>query len=128
MDQAPKYFSLDQANAIVKAISPMLAEVLEIRQVILESQPKVWPVIESAAGNGGSMAASQITREFQRLDLLVREIKRTGAILKDINNGLVDFLAKREGRDIYLCWQYGEDSVLYWHEIDDGYKGRQFIH
>ena len=125
MDNPSRHFTLAQANAIVTAIRPLVAEMLEIRQVILSREPQVWPVFEKAAGNGGNTAASQVALEFQRLDTLVREIHRTGAILKDINTGLIDFLALREGREIYLCWQYGEDQIVYWHEVDAGFAGRQ---
>jgi hypothetical protein len=122
-----RYFTLEQANAVVRAIRPMVREILEIRQTILEKQPQVWPVLENAAGNGGSKEASQVAQEFQRLDKLVKEINLTGAILKDVNTGLVDFLALHEGQDVYLCWQYGEDQIDYWHDIDAGYAGRELI-
>ena len=125
MSEKKRYFTLEQANAVVQAIRPMLAEILAIRQAILEDKPRVWPVIEKAAGNGGSRIASEMAREFQRLDTLVREISATGAILRDINSGLVDFLALREERDVYLCWRYDEPRVEYWHELDGGFAGRQ---
>lgn len=127
MSDAERYFTLEQANAVVKAIRPMLVEIQEIRQAILARQPQVWPVVAKAAGNGGSKEASLAAVEFHRLDSLVREINATGAILKDINGGLVDFLARRQGREVYLCWKLGEEEIEYWHEIDAGYSGRQPI-
>jgi hypothetical protein len=109
MGESPRYFTLEQANTVVSVIRPQVKEILNLRQAILNRQPEIWPVVEHAAGNGGSKEASQVTFEFQRLDTLVREVMATGAILKDINTGLVDFPAFREGKDIYLCWKYGED-------------------
>ena len=125
MADAPHYFTLEQANAVVKAIRPMMAEILEIRRAILAQQPRVWPVIAKAAGNGGSREASQVAVEFQHLDGLVREIQATGAVLKDINEGLIDFLALYQGREIYLCWKFGEEQIDYWHDVDAGFSGRQ---
>jgi len=125
MGKPARYFTIEQANAVMRAIRPMVAEILEIRQAILDKQPQVWPVLERAVGNGGSKVASQVAREFNRMNSLVREIQATGAIFKDINAGLVDFPALREGREVFLCWQYGEESVAYWHELDAGYAGRQ---
>lgn len=124
MNKSPRYFNRDEANAVVRMIRPLLAEIMEIRQVILVRQPEVWPVVEKATGNGGSRAASELAQEFSRLDQLVREIHATGAILKDINTGLVDFLTNRDGRDVYLCWKYGEEDIAFWHEIDGGFGGR----
>jgi lysophospholipase L1-like esterase len=121
------YFTLEEANMALKVIRPLMNEVLEIRQVILEKQPEIWPTLEKAAGNGGSRAASEVVQDFDRLDSLVHQIQDTGAIIKDINTGLLDFLAFREGREVYLCWQYDEDEIRYWHEIDAGFAGRQLI-
>lgn len=127
MPSSPRRFTLAQANAMVKMIRPLLGEIMEIRQVILRRQPEVWPVVEKAAGNGGSRQASEAALEFARLDQLVREIQATGAVLKDINQGLVDFLTERRGQEVFLCWQYGEDGIEFWHGVDDGFAGRQPI-
>jgi hypothetical protein len=127
MSQEKRYFTVEQANALARAIRPLLGEILAIRQAILEERPRLWPVIEKAAGNGGSRFASEMAREFQRLDDLVREITATGAILRDINTGLVDFPALREEKEIYLCWRYDESSVAHWHEVDGGFAGRKLL-
>jgi hypothetical protein len=125
MSEPPRYFTFEQASAVVRLIRPLMAEILRIRQSIVDQQPNLWPVLEHAAGNGGSREASQVAQEFQRLDGLVREIQATGAIIKDINTGLVDFPALREGREVYLCWKYGEDELSFWHDLDAGFAGRQ---
>ena len=39
----------------------------------------------------------------------------------------VDFPARLEGREVYLCWQLGEPEVLHWHAMDAGFAGRQPI-
>ena len=74
MTSAPRRFSLGEANAVVNMIRPLLGEIIDIRQVILKRQPEIWPVVEKAAGNGGSRQASEVAQEFARLDQLVREI------------------------------------------------------
>ena len=121
----PRYFTLDEASATLAVIRPLLAEILEIRQAILEKQPEVWPVLAKAAGNGGSQAANQVELEFHRLNQLVHRVQATGAVLKDLDQGLIDFPALRDGRDVYLCWKFGEDQIRYWHDLDSGFAGRQ---
>jgi len=39
----------------------------------------------------------------------------------------LDFSALKNGREVYLCWQYGEDDIQYWHEVEAGFAGRQPI-
>ncbi|MCC6957000.1 MAG: DUF2203 domain-containing protein [Anaerolineales bacterium] len=122
---APRYFTLEEANTALAIIRPLLSEILEIRQIILDRQSDLWPVIEKSLGNGGSRTASQTVREFERFDRLVRQVMATGALIKDINSGLVDFPALRDGREVYLCWKFDEDGVRFWHDVDSGFAGRQ---
>jgi hypothetical protein len=62
---------------------------------------------------------------IERLDDLVDELEDVGAQLKDHQSGLVDFVGRHEGRDVYLCWKLGEESIAYWHELDAGFAGRK---
>jgi hypothetical protein len=122
-----QYFTLQTANHALTVIRPLMDEIQAIRQEILARQPDVWPVVERSAGNGGSQAASQMVREFERLDALVHQVQATGALFKDINLGLLDFPALRDEHEVYLCWKYGEGDIAFWHEIEAGYAGRQPI-
>lgn len=122
-----RYFTLQEANETLSSIRPLLDEIQSIRKEILARQPEVWPVVERSAGNGGSRTASKLVQEFEKLDALVHQVQDTGALFKDINLGLLDFPALKDGREVYLCWKYGEDDIAFWHEIEAGYAGRQSI-
>jgi hypothetical protein len=121
------YFTVDQANAALVLIRPLMGQLLEIRQVILSKQPELEPMLQKALGNGGSSLASEVAMEVAEMQDLVLQIQSTGALFKDVNSGLVDFLSKREGMDVFLCWRFGEEEVRYWHDLDAGFAGRQPI-
>lgn len=123
----PQFFTLGEANQALKVIRPLMDEVQAIRQKILANQPEAWPAIEKSAGNGGNRALSDMVQDFEKLDALIHQIQDTGAQIKDINTGLLDFSALKEGREVYLCWQYGEEDIAFWHEVEAGYAGRQPI-
>lgn len=120
----PRYFTLDEANAALEEIRPLVGEILAVRREILAVRPELEPVLEKSPANGGNRAAGEVALAFERLDRLIRRVRETGAQLKDLNTGLVDFYALREGREVFLCWRYGEDRVGFWHEIDGGFAGR----
>lgn len=61
----------------------------------------------------------------EELDAVVGEIEHSGAHLKDVQLGLVDFPAMKDGEVIDLCWQFGEPEVAFWHRREDGFAGRQ---
>ncbi len=55
------------------------------------------------------------------------QLYAAGAIVKDLDIGLVDFYSKHEGRDILLCWMYGEEDIQFWHDEECGFQGRQSV-
>lgn len=57
----------------------------------------------------------------------LRDILTTGGVPKDLELGLIDFLGRVSGRDVNLCWRYGEKHVRFWHGLDEGYGGRKPI-
>ncbi len=122
-----RYFTVEEANAMLDVIRPLMREILDVRQVIFQKQPEVVPVLNRLLDNGGSQAASEVALEIEQLHVLIGHLLATGVTLKDINSGLVDFLSQRDGRDVYLCWRYGEESVAYWHELETGFAGRKPI-
>lgn len=119
------HFSLEEANAALEFIRPLVAEILEVRLEILRRQPDVWPVVEKALDNGGSREAGQMAWQIRELEELIRQVHATGAMMKDINAGLVDFPGWRDGKQIFLCWKYDEPEILYWHDLNAGFTGRQ---
>lgn len=70
----------------------------------------------------------QVEREWQESGTkcreLLLELNSLGVEVKG-TEGLVDFPALLEGREIYLCWKYDEPEILFWHEKDAGFLGRQ---
>lgn len=123
----PRYFTLPEANETLQTIRPLMEEILSIRRKIIEHQPEIWSVVEHSAGNGGNQTLSKMLKDFDRFDLVVHQILEMGAEIKDINTGLLDFRALKDGREVYLCWHYGEDDIQFWHELDAGFAGRQSI-
>ena len=120
-----RYFTVEEANAALTTLRPIVATMLAARERIVAAQPELWPVLEKAAGNGGSDKASAVLLDFEALRKSVKAIEGLGIELKDINTGLVDFLSERDGRDVYLCWKYDEPRVAFWHDLEAGFQGRQ---
>ena len=120
-----RYFTVEEANAALPALRHIVAAMLAARGHIVDAQPALWPVLEKAASNGGSDKASAVLVDFEKLRHSVKAIEGLGIELKDINTGLVDFLSKRDGRDVYLCWRYDEPKVAFWHDLEAGVAGRQ---
>ena len=120
-------YSVSEANALLPYIRTLVASMLEAREAILSLQPELWSVIQAAVFNGGSKSASDVTHYILTIQDAIRKLQSLNIVVKDVNTGLIDFPAERDGQLIYLCWLYDEPSVQFWHDIDSGFAGRQRI-
>jgi hypothetical protein len=122
-----KTFTLAEARAALPKVKQLMQMVQDARQEILRLRPEVWPMLRKASLNGGSREAGELLVQFQRLETGVKGIMNMGIVVKDVDEGIIDFLGTRNREDIYLCWQYGEDDIRYWHDLKAGFAGRQPI-
>lgn len=120
-----RYFSLDEARATLPRVKALMEQVQTARREILRVRPDALPAIEKAATNGGNKAAGELSAHAMRLEQGVKGIIALGIMIKDIDAGLVDFLGLRNGREVYLCWRYGEEELGFWHELNAGFSGRR---
>jgi hypothetical protein len=123
----PKYYTLKEANETLNIVRPMLKEMMDIGEKIRARQPELWAMVQKSAGNGGNPELSRLLVEFDHLDALLHQIQDMGIEVKDLTIGLIDFVGLKDGREIYLCWKYGEGEIQFWHEIEAGFAGRQII-
>jgi hypothetical protein len=80
---------------------------------------------EAAPSNGGGAPGRVVSEAFLELQRALGELQAMDVVLRDLDRGLVDFPALREGREVYLCWEAGEGEIEFWHDLDAGYGGRQ---
>jgi hypothetical protein len=122
-----RHFSVEEVNALLPRVRSLVATMLAARQRIVDAQPEVWATLEKAIGNGGSRKAGQLVEDFKHVENSVKAIQALGAVVKDVNTGLIDFPALRGDREVFLCWRYDEPRVEFWHELHTGFAGRQAI-
>lgn len=102
-----------------------MGKLLEHRASIVRDREQIEDVLDDLHSNIGGPVASEMAQRFASIERLVKKIQSYGCVVKDMNTGLLDFLAEIDGREVYLCWRYGEPRVAYYHELHTGYNGRQ---
>ena len=68
-----------------------------------------------------------IASAMERLEKEIQKLEDLGCVLKDMNTGLIDFPAVRLGTRVWLCWKLGEESVIFWHGLHEGFAGRKSV-
>ena len=127
-----RYFTRDEANALLPAIS-MLAERMVAHRAALEvAQARLGGYLERIGGNGGGIQPAELAEAHEAVERdaagiarCVEGIQELGGVVKDIGEGLVDFPAQRDGEDVLLCWKLGEDEITHWHGPEEGFAGRK---
>lgn len=125
------YFTREEAEALLPSITVVLRKIQENRQEIRALEAQLEELQQRAMGNGHHLyeriikLQKEIIALVQALRSALEELQAFGCELKDPDTGLIDFLSLRNGEEVYLCWQLGEERICYWHYLDTGFAGRQ---
>jgi hypothetical protein len=129
---APTFFTADEANRLLPALEPVMRGLQAKRQLLRERQHALEAFRARASRNGGVVPGTDVAeaqREGARLlaeiQEGVRQIESWGGVVKDLDRGLVDFLARRGQEQVFLCWRLGETEIRFWHGLHEGFAGRK---
>jgi hypothetical protein len=125
-------FTLEEANAAVAELRPLVERMVEHGRNLAAAQHSQTELVTRIAGNGGDMQPSDlgdlaktIQAEADAIAACATEINAAGAQIKSLEEGLLDFPSRRDGKEILLCWKLGEGDIGYWHGVDEGFAGRR---
>jgi hypothetical protein len=119
-----RHYSLEQANAALEWVVERL-ERLRSAQIRLTDEEAREALSEAAPENGGGEPGRVVSEAFLDLRSALLELQAMDVVLRDLDRGLVDFPSVRDDREVYLCWEEGEDGIAFWHDLDAGHAGRR---
>ena len=122
------YYTLQEAREILPDIKPILKELVKC-QLKLVVRNNVSLVYEDPFENTKHFVSSAVESnkiQFNYLKLLETLFEK-GIFVKDPDTGLIDFFSMHEGREIFLCYKYPEETISHWHELEHGFADRQPI-
>ena len=105
------FFTPEEANKKLPEVRKLLSEIQELKNTMETSDL--------------SLKDKQST--LDRFSISASKLSEMGIELKDPGTGLIDFPAMRFSEPVYLCWKLGEEEVLYWHGMTEGYLGRKLL-
>jgi hypothetical protein len=126
-----RYFTVEDANELLPTIEPVVTNLKSLRERMVHIAGAVadFELLASSNGHGQDWEALQPDNDLRGLREEIRErirfLEDLGIQVKDLEHGVVDFPAQMFGREILLCWRLGESTVGHWHDIENGFSGRQ---
>lgn len=128
------YFTIDEAENVLPTVERLVRKGQRLRDKIawlLETNDVMLEVSNDDGFHYFMTEQVQVNKEFHKLYYqfykVLEELNSFGVIVKDIDDGLIDFPFKFNGREAFLCWQLGESKIKYWHDPESGYENRQPI-
>ena len=119
-----RHYTVDQANAALQFVGERL-ERLRAARLQLDDEEARAALMEAGPTNGGGAPGRVVSEAFIALQRTLGELQEMEIVLRDLERGLIDFPAFRDGREVYLCWEEGEEEIGVWHDIEAGYGGRK---
>ncbi len=135
MDEGPRFFTVEEANALVATLDIEFGRIAQVRS-------RLGPLIQALGGPdraveilqegaplpaGSEREAEELRRLAGEITGAVERVNALGCLVKDVEMGLVDFYALVDGEPAFLCWQFGERAISHWHPLDTGYAARKPI-
>jgi hypothetical protein len=130
---ADKYFNRSEAQELLPVITRELEQVRRRKQTIDQLEQELAQAAARIMMLGGSIPNhEELTKKraeglrlAAQLKQAIERIQAIGCVVKDLDEGLVDFPTLRDGQEVYLCWKLGEEHIAYWHGLEEGFAGRK---
>ncbi|OHB76069.1 MAG: hypothetical protein A2W31_16875 [Planctomycetes bacterium RBG_16_64_10] len=129
---AQRLFTVQEANAMLPLVRAIATDLAQLSRDVIERRQRLAHLLAGRELDQRDPYASELAqiedevlKDSERLRGYVEELQELGVEPKNGPDGLIDFPARHDGRIVYLCWKLGEPEVMYWHELDQGFGGRQ---
>ena len=129
-----KYFSVEEANRSLPLVKAIVEDIVRQSRKVESLHERLERVLRGPRRRLDDLYSEELAQtqseleiEEEKLQGYTDELKNLGVELKSDEDGLCDFRSLMNGREVYLCWRLGEPEVMFWHELDTGFAGRQTI-
>jgi hypothetical protein len=119
-----RHYTLDEANEALPWINACLERLREAQAVVSDEGGRE-ALARAAAESGGGFPNREVAEALGAWQATIAELDAADVVLRDVERGLFDFPALRDGEEVYLCWVEGEERIAFWHDPEAGFAGRQ---
>jgi len=122
--QFKKHYTLESARSLLPQIRQWLERLVALRGELEKQDERLAGLLAPGRDLGGDLVNAWV-RTMAGIKEVLLEFHSRDIQLKDLDRGLIDFPAIISGKEVFLCWEQGEEDIEFWHDIDAGYAGRE---
>lgn len=121
----PKHFTIEEARALIPELRGIFQDAQRRRDAVQKTDTELGEQLRQGKGDLGGERTTALLMDMLQLNVQFRRLQEMGVQVKDLDRGLVDFPHLRDGQEVFLCWEIDENDIVFWHDLDDGYAGRE---
>lgn len=130
-----KTFTLEEAQTLLPVLRSLLERSMEGKKLIEQTEKEFQDLNHRILLSGGlfvdvpkfARRRAERDKAVQNTKDALAEIEAIGVQVKDLDMGLLDFPCMVDDQIVLLCWKLGEESIQYWHGLEEGFRGRKPI-
>ncbi len=121
-----KYFSVAEAMQTLHMFNPMIDEMVRLTKSLLSAGYNIFS--HKYFGGSGLKHTQKHPGELTKLVEILMKLDSAGVLVKGLEEGVVDFPhIRKNGEEVYLCFKAGEETIQFWHAVEDGFTGRMSL-
>ena len=122
------YFSVNDANEILPTVIKKFNHAKKMKDEVMKMEHQLTSgITQTTSLEEYATIKRELNSTVTKFYQSIEDLESTGVFLKGLDEGLLDFPAKRFDDEIWLCWKEGETEIKFWHERDAGFMGRKPI-
>ena len=121
-----KHYTRDEARELLPRVREWLKRLNHLRRDVEKLDKRLTSLMSAGYDIGGDQV-NQWIRTLAGMQEILGEFQRRQIMIKDLERGLIDFPAIIGGKEVFLCWEDGEEDIEFWHDLDAGYAGREHL-
>ena len=129
-----KYFTVDEANAMLPLVRSIVGDICSIFKRVTGRRSDLHRLLRRGKRTSGTqyddeMAESRadLQEEYDQIWHYREELESLGVLLRQPEDGMIEFPSFVGDTEAYLCWQLGQEEIRYWREANNPHSKQQLL-
>lgn len=126
-----KRFTIDEAHAMLPLVRSIVADICQVFRHVTGRRSDLHRLLRRGSKNSGRFYADEVQEsradlqeEYDQIWQYRAELETLGVVLRQPEEGCIEFPTMVDGREAYYLWQLGEDSISYYRDAETPHATR----